>query len=60
MAFEGLIVYGIIYRSPQGFMNSDLTDEIFQSQTYGLLNITEIINKIKEFLEEDPDSACWR
>lgn len=37
-------------------MNLDLTDEIFQSYTHGVLNIDEIIIKIKEFLEEDPDS----
>ena len=35
-------------------MNSDLSDEIFQSQTHGELNIDEIIIKIKEFLEERP------
>lgn len=37
-------------------MNSDLTDEIFQSKTHGKLNIDEIISKIKEFLEEKPDA----
>lgn len=37
-------------------MNSDLTDEIFQSHTHGELNIEEIILKIKDFLEEEPDS----
>nr|MBI5455606.1 ribonuclease H-like YkuK family protein [Candidatus Levybacteria bacterium] len=37
-------------------MNQDLTDEIFQSHTHGVLKIDEIIIKIKEFLEEDPDS----
>lgn len=37
-------------------MNSDLTDEIFQSHTHGELNISGIIIKIKEFLEESPDS----
>lgn len=37
-------------------MNSDLTDEIFRSQTYGILTVNEIINKIKEFLEEKPNS----
>lgn len=37
-------------------MNSDLTDEIFQSQTHGVLNIEEIIIKIKTFLEEDADA----
>ena len=37
-------------------MNSDLTDEIFQSYTHGILTITEIINKIKYFLEEVPDA----
>lgn len=38
-------------------MNSDLTDEIFQSQTHGRLKIDEIIKKIKDFLEEDPNAA---
>lgn len=37
-------------------MNSDLTDEIFQSLTYGELDIDGIINKIKSFLEEDPEN----
>lgn len=37
-------------------MNSDLSDEIFQSQTHGELNIDEIITKIKEFLEEKPSN----
>lgn len=37
-------------------MNSDLSDEIFRSQTHGILNITEIIEKIKDFLEEFPNS----
>ncbi len=37
-------------------MNSDLTDEIFQSFTHGNLNIKEIIQKIKSFLEEDPNA----
>lgn len=37
-------------------MNSDLTDEIFQSHTHGVLNINGIIDKIKDFLEENPDS----
>lgn len=37
-------------------MNKDLTDELFQSQTHGELNINEIITKIKEFLEEDADA----
>ena len=36
-------------------MNSDLSDEIFQSQTHGELKIEEIITKIKEFLEEVPN-----
>src|ERR1700682_3815414 len=36
-------------------MNSDLSDEIFQSHTHGELKIAEIIGKIKEFLEEVPD-----
>jgi len=35
-------------------MNSDLSDEIFQSHTHGELKIEEIIGKIKEFLEEMP------
>ena len=37
-------------------MNEDLTDEIFQSHTHGVLDIYQIIKKIKEFLEEDPNS----
>lgn len=37
-------------------MNSDLTDEVFQSQTHGALGVSEIITKIKEFLEEQPNS----
>lgn len=37
-------------------MNADLSDEIFQSHTHGVLNIDEILNKIKDFLEEDPNS----
>lgn len=37
-------------------MNSDLTDEIFQSYTHGELNIEGIIVKIKDFLEENPDA----
>lgn len=37
-------------------MNSDLTDEIFQSHTHGELKIDQIIGKIKEFLEEKPNS----
>ncbi len=37
-------------------MNSDLSDEIFQSHTYGMLSITETIEKIKLFLEEDSDA----
>lgn len=37
-------------------MNSDLSDEIFQSHTHGILTITEIIEKIKSFLEEFPDA----
>jgi len=36
-------------------MNSELTDEIFQSLTHGQLNIDGIIEKIKDFLEEKPD-----
>ena len=35
-------------------MKSDLSDEIFQSHTHGILGISEIILKIKEFLEEMP------
>lgn len=34
-------------------MNSDLTDEIFQSKTHGLMTISQIIERIKAFLEED-------
>ena len=37
-------------------MDKDLTEEIFQSYTHGELNIAGIIIKIKEFLEENPDS----
>lgn len=37
-------------------MNNDLTDEIFQSATHGTLTISEIIHKIKSFLEEDADA----
>ncbi|OGH07373.1 MAG: hypothetical protein A2171_02630 [Candidatus Levybacteria bacterium RBG_13_35_9] len=37
-------------------MNSDLTDEVFQSHTHGILTISEVINKIKYFLEENPDA----
>jgi predicted RNase H-related nuclease YkuK (DUF458 family) len=37
-------------------MNSDLTDEVFQSLTHGALGITEIIEKIKTFLEEKPNA----
>jgi predicted RNase H-related nuclease YkuK (DUF458 family) len=37
-------------------MNSELTDEIFQSQTHGLMNINEIITKIKDFLAEDEEA----
>lgn len=37
-------------------MNSDLTDEIFQSKTHGLLSIAQIIDRIKCFLEDDPDA----
>jgi predicted RNase H-related nuclease YkuK (DUF458 family) len=36
-------------------MNSDLSDEVFQSHTHGELKIAEIIEKIKEFLEEVPN-----
>lgn len=37
-------------------MNKDLTDEIFHSYTHGILNITEIIQKITQFLEEKPNA----
>lgn len=37
-------------------MNSDLSDEIFRSQTHGILKVTDIINKIKNFLEDDPNA----
>lgn len=37
-------------------MKSDLSDEIFQSHTHGVLTISEIILKIKEFLEEMPNA----
>ncbi len=37
-------------------MNKDLTDEIFHSYTHGILNITGIIEKIREFLEERPNA----
>ena len=37
-------------------MNSDLSDEIFQSYTHGQLSITQTIEKIKYFLEENPDA----
>jgi len=37
-------------------MNKDLTDEIFHSYTHGILNITETIQKIIEFLEEKPNA----
>lgn len=37
-------------------MNSDLTDEIFQSITHGPLDIAGIIQKITLFLEEKPNS----
>ena len=37
-------------------MNSNLSDEIFQSHTHGELNIEEIIIHIKNFLEEVPDA----
>ncbi len=37
-------------------MNSDLTDEVFQSKTHGLLSISQIIDRIKEFLEENADA----
>lgn len=38
-------------------MNSDLSDEIFRSHTHGILKVTEIINNIKNFLEEDPNAT---
>ncbi|OGH02489.1 MAG: hypothetical protein A2798_02450 [Candidatus Levybacteria bacterium RIFCSPHIGHO2_01_FULL_37_17] len=37
-------------------MNGELTDEIFQSKTHGLLSISGIIDRIKSFLEENPDA----
>ncbi len=37
-------------------MNKDLTDEVFHSHTHGILNITEIIEKITQFLEEKPNA----
>ncbi|PIR79660.1 MAG: hypothetical protein COU25_04160 [Candidatus Levybacteria bacterium CG10_big_fil_rev_8_21_14_0_10_35_13] len=37
-------------------MNNTLTDEIFHSYSHGILNIKEVIEKIKLFLEEDPDA----
>lgn len=37
-------------------MNSNLSDEIFQSHTHGELNIEEIIILIKSFLEEQPEA----
>ena len=37
-------------------MNNTLTDEIFHSYSHGILNIKEVIEKIKYFLEEDPDA----
>ncbi len=37
-------------------MNSELSDEIFQSFTHGNLNIKEIIETIKSFLEEDANA----
>ncbi len=37
-------------------MNKDLTDEIFHSYTHGILNITEIIQKITQVLEEKPNA----
>lgn len=37
-------------------MNKDLSDEVFHSATHGILSIEEIIYKIKNFLEENPDA----
>ncbi|MGA2911405.1 MAG: ribonuclease H-like YkuK family protein [Candidatus Levyibacteriota bacterium] len=37
-------------------MNQDLTDEIFQSATYGKQDVDQIIGDIKHFLEEDPNA----
>ncbi|MGA2967823.1 MAG: ribonuclease H-like YkuK family protein [Candidatus Levyibacteriota bacterium] len=37
-------------------MNQDLTDEIFQSQTYGKQDIEQMIADIKRFLEADPNA----
>jgi predicted RNase H-related nuclease YkuK (DUF458 family) len=34
-------------------MNENLTEEVFQSQTHGPLNLDGVIGKIQEFLEED-------
>lgn len=34
-------------------MSDNLKDEIFHSQTHGNLHVAEIIDKIKDFLEED-------
>ena len=36
-------------------MNSELTDEIFQSITHGQLDVAGVIKKIIDFLEEMPD-----
>ena len=38
-------------------MNKDLTDEIFQSQTFGKQNVDQIILDIKKFLEDDPNAS---
>jgi hypothetical protein len=45
------LAYGIIYTCL--FMNQDLTDETFQSETYGKQGVDEIIGDIQKFLEED-------
>src|SRR3989344_3572843 len=39
-------------------MKQDLDEknDIFQSETHGQLKVNEVINKIKFFLEEDPDA----
>ena len=37
-------------------MIPDLTDEIFQSETYGKQDVDEIIGNIQKFLEEDSEA----
>ena len=37
-------------------MDKDFQEVLFQSQTHGALGIDDIINTIKNFLEEDPES----